>query len=118
METSIFSCTNRSVVCIRAFSARSLWKVNRYGLIGGKHLEIRDADAKDTTLMTLSPDRPGPVAIHDIDADGQAEVLCFWVDTDATEVSKWDLSAIRLMILDGATGAVKTDLRAGCVASV
>ena len=75
--------------------------------VGDKHLEISDADAKDTTLTTLSPDRPGPVAIHDIDADGHAEVICFWVDTDAPEVSKWDLSAIRLMILDGATGAIK-----------
>ena len=74
---------------------------------GDKHLEIRDTDAKDVPLTTLSPDRPGPVAIHDIDADGQAEVICFWVDADAPEVSKWDLSAIRLMILDGATGAVK-----------
>ena len=74
---------------------------------GDKHLKIRDADAKDTLLTTLSPDRPGPVAIHDIDADGQAEVICFWVDTDASAVSKWDLSAIRLMILDGATGVVK-----------
>ena len=78
--------------------------------LGDKHLEIRDADVKDTSLTTLSPDRPGPVAIHDIDADGHAEVICFWVDPDASEVSKWDLSAIRLMILDGATGAVKHTL--------
>ena len=75
--------------------------------IGDKHLEITDADAKDTVLTTLSPDRPGPVAIYDIDADGQAEVVCFWVDNEVTEASKWDLSAIRLMILDGATGTVK-----------
>lgn len=78
--------------------------------IGDKHLEIRDADTKDTPLTTLSPDRPGPVAIHDIDADGQAEVICFWIDPNVSEVSKWDLSAIRLMILDGATGAVKHTL--------
>ncbi len=75
--------------------------------VGDKHLEISDADAKGTTLTTHSPDRPGPVAIHDIDADGRAEIICFWVDTDAPEVSKWDLSTIRLMILDGATGAIK-----------
>ena len=75
--------------------------------IGDKHLKIRDADAEDTYLTTLSPDRPGPVAIYDIDADGQAEVICFWIDTDVPAVSKWDLSAIRLMILDGATGAIK-----------
>ena len=75
--------------------------------IGDKHLEIRDADAEETYLTTLSPDRPGPVAIYDIDADGQPEVICFWIDTDVPAASKWDLSAIRLMILDGATGAVK-----------
>ena len=73
---------------------------------------------KGTPLTTTSPDRPGPVAIHDIDADGQAEVICFWVDTDASEVSKWDLSAIRVMILDGATGAVKTHTCTGRLASV
>ena len=75
--------------------------------IGDKHLKITDADAKNTVLTTLSPDRPGPVAIYDIDADGQAEVVCFWVDNEVTEASKWDLLAIRLMILDGATGTVK-----------
>ena len=75
--------------------------------LGSKHLEIKDADAADTTLKTLSPDRPGPVAIYDIDADGQAEVICFWVDSAVVQASKWNLSAIRLMILDGATGAVK-----------
>ena len=75
--------------------------------IGDKHLEITDADAKDTVLTALSPDRPGPVAIYDIDADGQTEVVCFWVDNEVTEASKWDLLAIRLMILDGATGTVK-----------
>ena len=78
--------------------------------LGDKHLEIRDADAKGTFLTTLSPDRPGPVAIHDIDADGQAEVICFWIDADVAEASKWDLSAIRLTILDGATGAVKRSI--------
>jgi len=75
--------------------------------LGDKHLEIKDSDSKDAFLTTLSPDRPGPVAIYDIDADGHAEVICFWIDTDVSEASKWDLSSIRLMILDGATGAVK-----------
>ncbi|MDE0086711.1 MAG: hypothetical protein OXU23_13415 [Candidatus Poribacteria bacterium] len=75
--------------------------------LGDKHLEIRDADTEDNTLTTLSPDRPGPVAIYDIDADGQAEVICFWIDPDVAQASKWDLSAIHLMILDGATGAIK-----------
>lgn len=75
--------------------------------LGDKHLEIKDTDSKDSFLTTLSPDRPGPVAIYDIDADGHAEVICFWIDSEISEASKWDLSAVRLMILDGATGAVK-----------
>ena len=75
--------------------------------LGDMHLEIKDSDVKDTILKTLSPDRPGPVAIYDIDADGQSEVICFWVDPNVSELSKWDLSAIHLMILDGATGNVK-----------
>lgn len=84
--------------------------------LGDKHLEIKDADEKEKSLTTLSPDRPGPVAIYDIDGDGAAEVICFWVDADVSEASKWDLSAVRLMILDGATGelkhsAVSDDLR-------
>ena len=75
--------------------------------LGNKYLEIRDVDTEGTTLKTLSPDRPGPVAIYDIDADGQAEVICFWIDSDVAQASKWNLYAIRLMILDGTTGAVK-----------
>ena len=107
---SIFWCTSRLAVSIRVSSVRLRWEGEPLWSFGDKHLEIRDADAKDTDLTTLSPDRPGPVAIYDIDADGQAEVICFWVDTDASEVSQWDLSAIHLMILDGATGAVKRTL--------
>ena len=75
--------------------------------LGDKCLEIKDADVKDSYLTTLSPDRPGPVTIYDIDADRQSEIICFWVDTEVSEVSKWNLSAIRLMILDGATGEIK-----------
>ena len=75
--------------------------------LGEKHLETNDADSKNAFLKTQSPDRPGPVAIYDIDADGQSEVICFWVNTDVSEVSKWNLSAICLMILDGATGEIK-----------
>ena len=75
--------------------------------LGDKQLEVPDADAANATLTTLSPERPGPVAIYDIDADGQAEVICFWIDADSTQASRWNLSEIRLMILDGATGEIK-----------
>ena len=72
--------------------------------LGDKQLEVPDADAANATLTTLSPERPGPVAIYDIDADGQAEVICFWVDADSTQASRWNLSEIRLMILDARPG--------------
>lgn len=75
--------------------------------IGNKHLEIKDNDVNDAVLTTLSPDRPGPVAIYDIDGDGDSEVITFWIDKDVDQVSKWNLDAIRLLILDGSSGIVK-----------
>ncbi len=75
--------------------------------IGDKHLESQDIDDKTSVLTTRSPERPGPIAIYDIDADGKAEVICFWVEPGATHTSKWNLSSIQLLILDGATGDVK-----------
>lgn len=74
---------------------------------GNKHLEIPDSEEPKSPLTTLSPDRPGPVAIYDIDADGKTEVICFWIDSNVTQASKWNLSAIQLLLLDGATGDVK-----------
>ena len=56
---------------------------------------------------TISPDRPGPVAIADIDQDGQQEVLCFLVDPHVKHTSKWNLADMHIAILDGRTGAVK-----------
>ena len=74
---------------------------------GDKYLQIRDADKENSYLTTRSPDRPGPVAVYDIDADGCSEVITFWVDTDSEQASKWDLNTIGLLILDGSTGDVK-----------
>ena len=74
--------------------------------VGDKNLTVADADGTDT-LRTLSPDRPGPVTVYDIDQDGCAEVICFLVDFDVERTSKWHLDAIDLVILDGKTGEVK-----------
>lgn len=54
----------------------------------------------------LQPSRPGPVAIHDIDGDGESEVVCFFKreDVDAPPDS---LADVELRILDGTTGALK-----------
>lgn len=54
----------------------------------------------------LQPSRPGPVAIHDIDGDGDSEVIHFWlnpkVDCDATSMRN-----VLLQIRNGKTGEVE-----------
>ena len=53
------------------------------------------------------PLRPGPVAIHDIDGDGAAEVLCFFIDR--TRAAHPDsMENVVVQIRHGATGKVKT----------
>ena len=74
--------------------------------VGDKGFCVQDAD-EEGMLETVSPDRPGPVAIYDIDQDGQQEVICFMVDPEVERTSKWDLAGVRLVILEGKTGAVK-----------
>ena len=59
------------------------------------------------TLRTTSPDRPGPVAICDIDGDGVAEVICFLIDASVKGTSRWRLDGIDVVALDGRTGGVK-----------
>ncbi|MCZ6680894.1 MAG: hypothetical protein O7E52_27010 [Candidatus Poribacteria bacterium] len=74
--------------------------------VGDKDFTAADADSTDT-LRTHSPDRPGPVAIYDIDQDGCSEVICFLIDSDVKRTSKWNLDGIDLVILDGKTGEIK-----------
>jgi hypothetical protein len=51
------------------------------------------------------PSRPGPVAIHDIDGDGHAEIICiFKIEGDAEPDS---LSNVVIQIRDGRTGKIK-----------
>lgn len=52
------------------------------------------------------PIRPGPVAVHDIDADGHAEVICFFHDP-AVKSRPDSLKDVLVQILDGKTGEVK-----------
>jgi hypothetical protein len=74
--------------------------------VGDPRLTVADADSDDL-LHTSSPDRPGPVAIGDMDGDGRSEVVCFLVDLEVERTSKWDLGAVGLVLLDGATGQIK-----------
>lgn len=53
------------------------------------------------------PVRPGSVAIHDIDGDGAAEVICFWHRPNDKAKTDWQtLDDIVVRIRDGKTGEV------------
>ncbi len=54
----------------------------------------------------VQPNRPGAVAIHDIDADGHAEVIALISDGD-TLSDPFSLKGTRLCILDGKTGLLE-----------
>ena len=78
--------------------------------IGDRNMSVENADEDaegDGQLHTISPDRPGPVVIADIDGDGHTEVLCFFIDEGVRRTSKWDLADVRLLLLDGRTGQIK-----------
>ncbi len=53
----------------------------------------------------LQPNRPGPVAIHDIDADGQSEVICLLAYQD--NMDPFSMQGIELQIRDGKTGVLE-----------
>jgi hypothetical protein len=54
----------------------------------------------------LQPNRPGPVAIHDIDADGKTEVICLFAENPES-VEPHSMKNVSLMILDGETGEIQ-----------
>jgi len=54
------------------------------------------------------PCRPGPVAVHDIDADGSAEAVCFFRDP-VVEAPTTSMANVVLQIRDGKTGEVKRE---------
>jgi len=54
----------------------------------------------------VQPYRPGPVAIHDIDNDGESEVICFFT-VDSLDHNPFSLQGISIQIRDGKTGEVE-----------
>lgn len=74
--------------------------------VGDRGFTLPDADGGDP-LCAVAPDRPGPVAIYDLDRDGAAEVVCILMDFDARSTSPWHMGETRLTLLDGRTGKVK-----------
>jgi hypothetical protein len=52
------------------------------------------------------PARPGPMAIHDIDGDTAAEVICFFIDPHR-KATPDSMENVVIQIKDGSTGEVK-----------
>ncbi len=52
------------------------------------------------------PSRPGPVAIHDIDGDGESEVITFWLNPEV-DCPPTSLRNVVLQIRDGKSGTVE-----------
>ena len=82
--------------------------------IGRRDHTVADTDSGGL-LQTISPDRPGPVAVTDLDGDGACEVLCLFVDEDMGPTSKWHLGDVRLLLLDGRTGQIKQEAAPGAL---
>ena len=54
------------------------------------------------------PTRPGPVVIHDIDGDGETEIVCFWHKPEIEGPPK-SMHDVVLQIRDGRTGVVEKE---------
>lgn len=54
------------------------------------------------------PARPMSVAVHDIDGDGNAEVICFW-DSGDIQADETSLADVVVQIRDGQSGQVKRE---------
>ena len=54
----------------------------------------------------LQPNRPGPVAIYDIDGDGKTEVITLFTE-DSQAMTPHSMAQMSVQILDAATGEVK-----------
>lgn len=81
--------------------------------IGGFKPAFLGAFEMDGTILWSAgkggthPVRPGSVAIHDLDGDGAAEVICFWHQpNDAINADWQSLADIVVQIRDGRTGEV------------
>lgn len=54
----------------------------------------------------FQPNRPGPVAVHDIDADGRTEVITLFAE-HAETMDPYSMKYISIQVLDGETGEIK-----------
>lgn len=55
------------------------------------------------------PNRPGPIAIHDLDADGENEIICLFVE-DTSLVRPFSMQNISLQILNSQDGSLEREV--------
>lgn len=89
-----------SFVAAFDIDGKPLWSV------GDPRGEVKNLDGKGR-YKTLSPSRPGPVTVYDIDGDGHDEVIALMVQPGVQATSQWRMDDMEMVILDGATGRVK-----------
>ncbi len=70
-----------------------------------RSVDVPDEDETDIGLMP--PERPGPVAVADLDGDGRTEVLALVLAEGIERAHHWRLDGTEFVLLDGATGEVK-----------
>ena len=63
------------------------------------------------------PNRPGPVAIHDIDNDGNSEVICLFAPTPET-TDPFTMTGTILMIINGQDGTIEKQAALPSIQSV
>jgi len=71
----------------------------------GRTVNVPDEDAEALGLMP--PERPGPVAVADVDGDGRTEVLALVLREGVERTDHWGLDGVQFVLLDGASGEVK-----------
>lgn len=73
---------------------------------GDKERKVTGGEGGDP-LPILTPRRPGPAAIHDIDGDGRSEVIAVMLAPGVDTTGTMTMAGTEFVILDGATGKVK-----------
>ncbi|MEA3400469.1 MAG: hypothetical protein U9R79_04415 [Armatimonadota bacterium] len=72
----------------------------------GREVTVIEEDGEERRGLE-PPERPGPVAVADIDGDGRTEVLALVLADELTRTHHWRMDGVELVVLDGATGEVK-----------
>ncbi|MGC9319635.1 MAG: hypothetical protein ACP5KN_16510 [Armatimonadota bacterium] len=72
----------------------------------GREVAVIEEDGEQRRGLE-PPERPGPVAVADIDGDGRIEVLALALPEGVERTHHWRMDGVELVVLDGPTGEVK-----------